>query len=68
MLFGFSHSTGTSARMGCRRGGRISIELMAARSRGTESKTWAVFCVWKASLGGNCDNTGEGRGYERYAA
>jgi hypothetical protein len=40
----------------------LGSELMAVRSRGTKSKTWAVFSVWKASLGGNCDNTGEGEG------
>jgi len=58
MLFRFSHSTSTAAKMGCR-SRRLGSELMAVRSRGTKSKTWAVLSVWKASLGGNCGNTGE---------
>jgi hypothetical protein len=59
MLFRFAHSTGTSAKTGCRRSRRLVSELMAVRSKRTKSKNRAVFSVWKAS---NCDNTGEGVG------
>jgi len=45
--------------MGCRKGSRLGSERMAVRIRETKSKTWDVFYLRRASLGGNCDNAGE---------